>query len=188
MKRSRAAWIFLIMFLLLPLAAADEDYENNEAQFGELAGAGFIVITAGIVLYSIIKGTSFVEYRKGSFSIELSQEMSFLKARVPLSLLDIHHILVVIGSLLTLPHFISCQDYSTPAGLTGLLLGFILLIENVSGFYGRYLHAKVEKLRREVNNPYLKGTLKKFRIWRELHIAWTLVMYFLLVLHVIFVD
>ncbi|ALM74975.1 conserved membrane hypothetical protein [Thermococcus barophilus] len=188
MQKNKMIGVLFIMLIVLPLVAADDDYESEEAQFGGLAEVGFAVITAGIVLYSVVKRTPFIEYKKGHFFIAVNPEMPFLRLRAPLSLLDIHHLLVILGSLMTLPHFISCQDYSTPAGLTGLLLGFILLIENISGFYGRYLHAKVEKLRREISNPYLKEALKKFRRWREFHIAWTVVMYIILVLHVIFVD
>ncbi|AIF70165.1 hypothetical protein PAP_08925 [Palaeococcus pacificus DY20341] len=188
MRRSRVVGIIFLVLLILPMAAAEDEYENDEAQFAGLAEAGFIIITAGILFYSIIKRTPFIDYKKGSFSINLNHEMPFLEVRAPLYPLDIHHFLVVLGSLLTIPHFISCQDYSTPFGLTGLLLGFALLIENASGFYGRYLHAKVERLRREVSSPYLKEALKKFRRWRELHIVWTVVMYLILALHLVFVD
>ncbi|MBO8174863.1 MAG: hypothetical protein H0Z18_06350 [Thermococcus sp.] len=87
-----------------------------------------------------------------------------------------------------MPHFLSCQDYTTPFGITGLLLGVSLLIENVSGFYGRYLHAKIERLRVKVDNPLLKELLKKFRLWRKLHITWTVIMYLLLALHVALAD
>jgi|GEM_PF-5545035 hypothetical protein len=188
MKRILAI-VFLIVFIS-SIVVADEEYgEEDEAGYAGLAEFGFVLITIGIVLYSLVKRTPFIAFKKEKeISIHLSATMPFVKIAFPLSLLDIHHVFTIIGSLLTVPHFLSCNDYSTPFGLTGLLLGIVLLGENISGFYGRYLHGKIERLRRQIEHPLLKELLKKFRAWRTFHIAWTILLYLLLALHVAFAD
>jgi len=81
-----------------------------------------------------MKRTPFIEFRKGKINISISPEMPFLRVRAPITPLGVHQILAIVGSLLTVPHFLSCRDYVTPFEITGILLGVSLLIENVSGF------------------------------------------------------
>ena len=49
MRKGRIAGFLLIMLIALPLVATDDGYEDDGAQFGGLAEAGFAVITAGIL-------------------------------------------------------------------------------------------------------------------------------------------
>lgn len=177
---------FFLWLVFSPLASADENHENEgEAEYGSLAGFGFVLITIGTVFYSLGKRTNLMDFKKGEkIQISLHSTMPFLKIRFPLSLFDTHHILVVIGSVLTIPHYLSCEEYNTLFEYTGLYMGIVLIIENVSGFYGRFLHVKIERLRSQINHPFLKELLKKFRVWRTIHIFFTILLYVLLACHI----
>lgn len=192
LKRKFLVIIFIsLLFSSSSLVIADEnrEEEEEEAGYGGLARFGFVLITIGVVFYPLVKRAPLIDLKKSKeMRISIHSTMPFLRVKFPLRLLEVHHILVIIGSALTLPHFISCNDYGNPFGLTGLLLGIALLVENISGFYGRYLHVKIERLRKQVNNSLLKEFLKKFRAWRTVHSVGTILLYILLAVHVALAD
>ncbi|MBO8174862.1 MAG: hypothetical protein H0Z18_06345 [Thermococcus sp.] len=79
MKGSKITVLMLLFLLTLPVTLADDDYEEDRAEFAGLAEAGFVLITIGVLFYSTVKRTSFIDFRKGKISIAISPEMPFLK-------------------------------------------------------------------------------------------------------------
>ncbi len=168
----------------------ESDYEEDEEEedlYVGLAQYGFILITIGILFYSITKRTSLMEIKK-SPNFDFSWLDNSIKLKLPISSLGIHQIIVVIGSVLTVPHFFSCTEYEGLFGFSGLLLGVLILLENLSGFYGSYLHSRVEKLRIKIDKSGLEYLLKKFRLWRKIHILGTFLMYLTLAIHIILAE
>lgn len=92
--------------------------EVNEALYIGVVEAGVVFLVAGVFGYSLVKRKRLlpVQYRRYQ--------------------LQTHQWVVLIGTGLTLPHFIAVEEWE---GL-GLAVVVLLGVEVMSGLYGRYLH------------------------------------------------
>jgi hypothetical protein len=143
--------------------------EVNEAPYIGVVEAGVVFLVLGVLGYSIVKRKRLlpVQYRRYQ--------------------LQTHQWVVLIGTALTLPHFIAVEEWE---GL-GLAVAVLLGVEVASGLYGRYLHRHVVRLGRGDETPSVVGrvlTVTKetlFSRWRQVHVLLTVVTAIVLVLHII---
>ena len=144
---------------------------------GEVSEAPYIgVVEAGVVFLAV-----------GVFGYSLAKRKQLLPVRYRRYQLQTHQWIVLIGTGLTLPHFIAVEEWE---GL-GLMVAILLGIEVVSGLYGRYLHRHVVRLGRGDETPSVVGRLLTvtketlFSRWRRIHVLLTVVTAIVLVLHII---
>nr|WP_264475395.1 hypothetical protein [Halorubellus salinus] len=143
--------------------------EVNEAPYIGVVEAGVVFLVLGVLEYSIVKRKRLlpVQYRRYQ--------------------LQTHQWVVLIGTALTLPHFIAVEEWEG----FGLAVAVLLGVEVVSGLYGRYLHRHVVRLGRGDETPSVVGrvlTVTKetlFSRWRRVHVLLTVVTAIILVLHII---
>ncbi|WP_306712213.1 hypothetical protein [Haloarcula sp. H-GB4] len=143
--------------------------EVSEAPYIGVVEAGIVFLVLGVLGYSIVKRKRLlpVQYRRYQ--------------------LQTHQWVVLIGTALTLPHFIAVEEWE---GL-GLGVAVLLGVEVASGLYGRYLHRHVVRLGRGDETPSVVGrvlTVTKetlFSGWRRVHVLLTVVTAIVLVLHII---
>lgn len=143
--------------------------EANEAPFIGVAEGGVVLLVVGVLGYSVAKRKRLLptQYRRYQ--------------------LQAHQWVVLIGTALTLPHFVAVEEWEG----FGLAVGVLLGIEVVSGLYGRYLHRHVIRLGRGDETPAVvdrlltvtKETL--FSRWRRVHVLLTVVTGLAIVLHVV---
>ena len=144
---------------------------------GEVSEAPYIgVVEAGVVFLAV-----------GVFGYSLAKRKQLLPVRYRRYQLQTHQWIVLIGTGLTLPHFIAVEEWE---GL-GLMVAILLGIEVASGLYGRYLHRHVVRLGRGDETPSVVGRLLTvtketlFSRWRRIHVLLTVVTAIVLVLHII---
>jgi len=143
--------------------------EVNEAPYIGVVEAGVVFLVVGVLGYSLVKRKRLlpVQYRRYQ--------------------LQTHQWVVLIGTVLTLPHFIAVEEWE---GL-GLAVAVLLGVEVMSGLYGRYLHRHVVRLGRGDETPSVVGRLMTvtketlFSRWRRVHVLLTAVTAMVLVLHII---
>ena len=143
--------------------------EVSEASYIGVVEVGVVFLVVGVLGYSLVKRKQLipVQYRRYQ--------------------LQTHQWIVLIGTALTLPHFIAVEEWE---GL-GLAVAVLLGIEVVSGLYGRYLHRHVVRLGRGNETPSVVGRLLTvtketlFSRWRRIHVLITVVTAIVLVLHII---
>lgn len=143
--------------------------EVSEAPYIGVVEAGIVFLVVGVLGYSLAKRKRLlpVQYRRYQ--------------------LQTHQWVVLIGTALTLPHFIAVEEWE---GL-GLAVAVLLGVEVASGLYGRYLHRHVVRLGRGDETPSVVGrvlTVTKetlFSRWRRVHVLLTVVTAIVLVLHII---
>lgn len=184
--------VLLVVFLalmLLPtvLANGGEDRGENEAEFGGLASLGVALIFVGTAYYALTKRRLVIRHIKGD-EISIRFERPYITVIGPVYPMTIHHAFTVTGTILTLIHFSTCTDYSTLAGKAGLGMALLLVALNISGFYGRYVHAKVERAARERDSEMLKRLAVLLRRWKHVHVALSLLFLVLLAVHGAAVD
>ncbi|NJE47919.1 hypothetical protein E3E35_11055, partial [Thermococcus sp. GR7] len=107
---------------------------------GSPASFGVFLIFAGTAYYALTKRRLIIEHRKGSPGIVVKPERPYITVFGPVYPMTIHHAFTIAGTILALIHFATCTDYSTLAGKAGLGMAIVLILMNISGFYGRYVH------------------------------------------------
>lgn len=179
------AGVLLTLIVLPGFVLADENggEGEGEAELGGLAAFGVALIFAGTAYYALTKRRLFIEHRKGEPGIVVRPERPYVTFFGPVYPMTIHHAFTVVGTLLALAHFATCTDYSTLGGKTGLGMAIVLVLLNISGFYGRYVHIKIEKAARKKESGALKHLVKLLRRWRVIHIALVAVFLLLLGIH-----
>lgn len=143
--------------------------EADEAPYIGLAELGVVLLVVGVGGYSVGKRTSVVpvQYRR--------------------HLLQSHEWTVLVGTALTVPHFLFVEEWE---GL-GLAVAVLLAVEVLSGLYGRHLHRHVVRLGRGTETAPLAGRALDvtketvFSRWRWIHVSLTLVTAVVLLLHVL---
>lgn len=143
--------------------------EANETPYLGLAEFGVVLLGLGLGGYTLGKRTGRLPPRYRRY------------------LLPAHEWTMVVGTALTVPHFLAVDEWEG----FGLLVGVLLGVEVLSGLYGRYLHRHVSRLGRgSEGSPILgrviaisKATL--FSRWRQVHVLLTLVTGLVLVLHIV---
>lgn len=111
-------------------------------------------------------------------------ERPYITVFGPVYPMTIHHALTIAGTILALIHFATCTDYTTLAGKAGLGMAIALVLMNISGFYGRYIHVKLELAARKNQSERLKRLAVLLRKWRLFHVALVVVFLLLLGIHV----
>ncbi|MDV3103918.1 hypothetical protein [Thermococcus waiotapuensis] len=142
-----------------------------------------MLIFTGTAYYALTKRRLFIEHRKGEPGIVVRPERPYITVFGPVYPMTIHHAFTVVGTLLALAHFATCTDYSTPYGKAGLGMAITLILLNISGFYGRYIHTKIEKAAREKESRALKQLVRVMRRWKVLHVILAAVFLLLLGIH-----
>ncbi|ERJ07799.1 hypothetical protein HLRTI_000183 [Halorhabdus tiamatea SARL4B] len=143
--------------------------EANEAPYIGLVEIGVVILTLGLGGYMLGKRTSLVpiQYRR--------------------YLLPAHEWSMLLGTVLTVPHFLAVEEWE---GL-GLAVGVLLAVEVVSGVYGRHLHRHVIRLGRGDESPSIFGAVIEtsnetlFSRWRWIHRSLTVVTAIVLVAHIV---
>lgn len=143
--------------------------EAQEAPYMGLVELGVVLLAVGLAGYSIGKRTGLLppQYRR--------------------YLLPAHEWTMLVGTALTVPHFLFVEEWE---GL-GLAVGILLAIEVLSGVYGRHLHRHVIRLGRgEEPAPlvaYLIALPKRtvFSRWRRIHVMLTILTALVLVAHIV---
>ncbi|AEH24568.1 hypothetical protein [Pyrococcus yayanosii] len=182
---------FLLALLLAPLVLADEYGEHGDeygAGYSELAALGVGLIAVGVVYYSLTKRKLLIAYKKsGKWGFEIRLEHPYVMVTGPVHPLTIHQVFALTGTLLVFLHFFSCYKYGGLAGGTGLAMGIVLVLLNVTGFIGRYIHGKVLLAARKHEGKMAKiaGTLGH---WKKVHIALAVLFAILLAIHLATVD
>lgn len=143
--------------------------ETGEAPYIGIAEIGIVLLVVGVLGYSIVKRNSIVPVRLRRYQ------------------LPTHQWVMLVGTALTLPHFVAVEEWEG----VGLILGVLLGVEVVSGLYGRYLHRHVIRLGRGAERAPILGTALNvtkemlFTRWRQVHVLLTVVTGLALVLHVV---
>jgi|GEM_PF-4747980 len=143
--------------------------EAQETPYVGLVELGVVVLTLGLGGYLLGKRASVVppQYRR--------------------YLLPAHEWSMLLGTALTVPHFLAVEEWEGLGFAVGVLLG----IEVVSGVYGRHLHRHVIRLERGHESASIVGnvlSLSKrtvFSRWRWVHRSLTVVTAVVLVLHIV---
>lgn len=143
--------------------------EATETPYVGLVELGVLVLTVGLVGYFVGKRTTYMptQYRR--------------------YLLPTHEWSMLIGTALTVPHFVFVEEWE---GL-GFAVGVLLAIEVLSGLYGRHLHRHVIRLGRGTETAPVVGNLFEvtketlFSRWRWIHRSLTLLTAIVLVLHIV---
>lgn len=143
--------------------------EAIEAPYIGVVEAGVVFLVVGVLGYSLAKRKRLLPVRYRRYQLQ------------------IHQWIVLIGTGLTLPHFIAVEEWEG----FGLAVAVLLGVEVASGLYGRYLHRHVVRLGRGDETPSVvgrlltvtKGTL--FSRWRRIHVFVTIVTASVLFLHII---
>lgn len=143
--------------------------EAAEAAYVGLAELGVTALLIGVLGYSVGKRTGIVppKYRLRS--------------------LKLHEGTMLVGTALTVPHFLLTED----EGGIGTLVVFFLAVEVASGFYGRHLHRHVVRMGRGEATPAVVGSVFDvtnrvlFRRWRTIHVWLTVVTALVIALHVL---
>lgn len=143
--------------------------EVSEAPYVGLAEGGVVLLAVGVFGYSLAKRWKLIPVRYRRYQLQA------------------HQWIVLVGTGLTLPHFLAVEEWE---GL-GLAVGVLLGIEVASGLYGRYLHRHVVRLGRGDETPSVGGRLlavtkeSLFSRWRRVHVLLTIVTAVVLVLHIV---
>ncbi|MUV58531.1 hypothetical protein [Halogeometricum sp. CBA1124] len=143
--------------------------EVGEAPYIGVVEAGVVLLVVGVLGYSLVKRKRLLPVRYRRYQLQT------------------HQWIVLIGTGLTLPHFIAVEEWE---GL-GLAVAVLLGVEVVSGLYGRYLHRHVVCLGRGDEKPSVVGRLLTvtketlFSRWRRVHVLLTVVTAIVLLLHII---
>ncbi|WP_054839777.1 hypothetical protein [Thermococcus sp. JCM 11816] len=111
-------------------------------------------------------------------------ERPYITVFGPVYPMTIYHAFTIAGTLLTLIHFATCTDYSTLAGKAGLRMAIVLVLMNISGFYGRYVHVKLELAARKKQSGRLKRLAVLLGKWKIFHVALAVIFLILLGIHV----
>ncbi|MBP1912791.1 hypothetical protein [Thermococcus stetteri] len=175
----------MLLLLFTGLVAADEGggEKEGEAELGGLAAFGVGLVFVGVAYYSLTKRGLIIEHRRGSPGIVMRPERAYITVFGPVYPMTIHHSLTVVGTLLALAHFVTCTDYSTLGGKAGLGMAIVLVLMNISGFYGRYVHVKIEMAARKKQSERLKRFAVLLRRWKLFHIALAVLFLILLGIH-----
>ncbi len=180
---ARILTVFMLALLITPaFVLADEENEEG-AELGSLAVLGITLIFAGTAYYALTKRRLFIEHRKGEPGIVVRPERPYVTVFGPVYPMTIHHLSTVVGTLLALAHFATCGDYSTLAGGAGLGMAITLVLLNISGFYGRYIHIRIERTARKSERRALKRLVVLLRRWKVFHVALVVVFLILLGVH-----
>ncbi|WP_246989536.1 hypothetical protein [Halorientalis marina] len=143
--------------------------EVSEAPYIGVVEAGVVFLVVGVLGYSLAKRKRLLPVRFRRYQLQT------------------HQWIVLLGTGLTLPHFIAVEEWE---GL-GLAVAVLLGVEVMSGLYGRYLHRHVVRLGRGDETPSVVGRLLTvtketlFSRWRRVHVLLTVVTAIVLVLHII---
>ena len=175
--------LLLLLLLFAGLVAADEESGEGDAELGGLAAFGVGLILTGTAYYALTKRRLFIEHRKGEPGIVVRPERPYVTVFGPVYPMTVHHAFTVVGTLLALAHFATCTDYSTIGGRAGLGMAITLILLNISGFYGRYVHIKIEKAARKKESGALKHFVGIMRRWKVLHVILVAVFLLLLGIH-----
>ncbi|NJE84601.1 hypothetical protein E3E23_01915 [Thermococcus sp. CX2] len=189
MKRALA--LVLLILLLVPLVLADEYGEEDEYEAGytAFAVAGVAMIAVGVIYYSLTKRKLLIIHKKSSeWGFEIKPEQPYVTVFGPIYPLTIHHVLTITGTLLVFVHFFSCDNYSGLAGGTGLSMAITLVLLNVSGFVGRYIHGKVTLAAKKHDSAMAKKFVRILGHWKKVHIALAIIFAILLIIHLNAVD
>ncbi|NJE46455.1 hypothetical protein E3E35_03300 [Thermococcus sp. GR7] len=190
MKRALA--LVLLILLLAPLVLADEyegEEDEYEAGYTAFAVVGVAMIATGVVYYSLTKRKLLIIHKKASeWGFEIKPEQPYVTVFGPIYPLTIHHALTITGTLLVFVHFFSCDNYSGLAGITGLSMAITLVLLNVSGFVGRYIHGKVTVAAKKHDSTMAKKFVKILGNWKKVHIALAVIFAILLLIHLNAVD
>jgi len=143
--------------------------EATETAYIGLVELGVLVLTVGLGGYLVGKRTAYMppQYRR--------------------HLLPAHEWSMLVGTALTVPHFVFVEEWEE----LGLAVGVLLAIEVLSGLYGRHLHRHVIKLSRGTETTPVVGNFLDitkqtlFSRWRWIHRSLTLVTAIVLVLHIV---
>lgn len=143
--------------------------EASEAPYIGLVELGVVILTLGLGGYMLGKRTSLVpvQYRR--------------------YLLPAHEWSMLVGTALTVPHFVAVEKWE---GL-GLAVGILLAVEVLSGVYGRHLYRHVIRLGRGEETPSFLGTAIEtsketlFSQWRWVHRSLTVLTAIVLVAHIV---
>ena len=184
-RRLNLLGVFAVAVLLLLLSSAPVLADEGEegANFGGLAAFGVALIFTGTAYYALTKRRLFIEHRKGEPGIVVRPERPYITVFGPVYPMTIHHTFTVIGTLLALAHFATCTDYSTIGGGAGLGMAITLVLLNISGFYGRYIHIRIERTARKSERRALKRLVVLLRRWKVFHVALVVVFLILLGVH-----
>ncbi len=176
--------VFMLALLITPaFVLADGESGEGDAQLGGLAAFGVGLILTGTAYYALTKRRLFIEHRRGEPGIVVRPERPYVTVFGPVYPMTVHHAFTVVGTLLALAHFATCTDYSTLGGEAGLGMAITLILLNISGFYGRYLHVKIEKAARKKESRALKHFVGIMRRWKVLHVVLVAVFLLLLGIH-----
>ncbi|WP_297510009.1 hypothetical protein [Thermococcus sp.] len=180
----KALAVVILTLIIFPgFVLADEESGEGDAQLGGLAAFGVGLIFTGTAYYALTKRRLFIEHRKGEPGIVVRPERPYVTVFGPVYPMTIHHAFTVVGTLLALAHFATCTDYSTIGGKAGLGMAITLILLNISGFYGRYVHIKIEKAARKKESRALKHFVGIMRRWKVLHVVLVAVFLLLLGIH-----
>lgn len=143
--------------------------EGGEAPYVGVAEGGVVLLLVGVLGYSLAKRKRLIPARYRRYQLQA------------------HQWIVLVGTGLTLPHFIAVEEWE---GL-GLAVGLLLAIEVASGLYGRYLHRHVVRLGRGDETPPVVSRLLAvtketlFSRWRRVHVLLTIATAVVLLLHIV---
>lgn len=144
---------------------------------GEVAETPYIgLVEIGVIILGI-----------GLGGYTLGKRTSLLPSQYRRYLLPAHEWTMLVGTGLTVPHFFVVEEWE---GL-GFLVGILLAVEVLSGFYGRHLHRHVIRIDRGSETDPLLGRLIEisketlFSRWRQVHISLTLVTGLVFILHIV---
>ena len=182
----RVLVFFLLILLMAPLVLADDDGEENEyeAGYGGLAALGVGLIAAGVVYYSLTKRKLVIVHKKSSeWGFEIKPEHPYMTIFGPVYPLTIHHVLTITGTALVFVHFFSCGNYAGLTGGTGLAMGIVLVLLNLNGFIGRYIHGKVLLAANKHDRKMAKKFVGILGHWKKVHIALAVLFAVLLAIH-----
>lgn len=181
---ARVLAVFMLALLITPaFVLADGESGEGDAELGGLAAFGVGLIFTGTAYYALTKRRLFIEHRKGEPGIVVRPERPYVTVFGPVYPMTVHHAFTVVGTLLALAHFATCTDYSTIGGKAGLGMAITLILLNISGFYGRYVHIKIEKAARKKESRALKHFVEIMRRWKVLHVVLVAVFLLLLGIH-----
>ncbi|CAD5243999.1 hypothetical protein [Thermococcus camini] len=182
----RALVFLLLIILMAPLVLADGDGEENEYEAGytSLAVAGVAMIAVGVVYYSLTKRKLVVVHKKSSeWGFEIRPEHPYMTIFGPVYPITIHHVLTITGTALVFIHFFSCANYGGLTGGTGLAMGIVLVLLNLNGFIGRYIHGKVLLAAKKHDRKMAKRFVGILGHWKKVHIALAVLFAILLAIH-----
>ncbi|ASI98550.1 hypothetical protein A3L02_02680 [Thermococcus celer Vu 13 = JCM 8558] len=179
---------FLSTLLMAPLVMAEGEGEL-EAGYGGLTALGVGLIAVGVVYYSLTKRKLLIVHKKSSeWGFEIRPAHPYVTVFGPVYPITIHHFLTITGTLLAFVHFLSSPTYSGLRGGTGLGMAILLILLNLSGFFGRYVYGRILIAAKKHDRRKARRFVGLLGYWKTVHTALAVLFAILLAVHLAIGD